>query len=318
MSKADLSSVPEGGLAKTWAALKEGFLQIGDTNLALVSAGVGFFGMLSVFPAIAALIALLSLVADPDIVVAQLENMRGLLPDDVYQIFYAQIVSLVTTSPDTLGWAGAISILVALWSARAGVAAMMTGLNAVHGEKNRATVSHYVRAFFLTLALVGVGIVALITLVVAPVILAFFPLGGVTGILVEALRWLIAVTILLAGVSVLYRFGPNRKKNQGRRSIRPGAVVAVVSWAALSVAFSYYVANFGNYNQVYGSIGAVIAMLVWLWLSSFLILLGAVVNAQVEKHVYGKHIAEAASPFGDLVDAPAEEQADGTPAQPIP
>lgn len=155
------------------------------------------------------------------------------------------------------------------------------------------------------------------TLVVAPVVLAFFPLGGVTGILVEALRWIIAVVVLLAGVSVLYRFGPNRHKGF-RRSIRPGAVFAVVSWAALSVSFSYYVANFGNYNQVYGSIGAVIAMLVWLWLSSFLILLGAVVNAQVEKHVYGKQIAEAASPFGDLVDPPAEEIADGTPERPLP
>lgn len=318
MSEADMGAGPKGGLATSWAALKDGFLQIGDTNLALVSAGVGFFGMLSVFPAIAALIALLSLVADPDIVVAQLEEMQGLLPDDVYQIFYTQIVSLVTTSPDTLGWAGAISILVALWSARAGVAAMMTGLNAVHGEKNRTTVSHYLRAFFLTLALVGVGIVSLVTLVVAPVVLAFFPLGGVTGLLIEALRWLIAVTVLLAGVGVLYRFGPNRNNSHARRSIKSGAVVAVVSWAALSVAFSYYVANFGNYNQVYGSIGAVIAMLVWLWLSSFLILLGAVVNAQVEKHVYGERIAEAASPFGDLIDAPAEEQADGTPALPLP
>jgi membrane protein len=163
-----------------------------------------------------------------------------------------------------------------------------------------------------------VGIVSIVTHVVAPVVLAFITLGGVTGLLVEALRWLIAVTVLLAGVGVLYRFGPNRNNSHARRSIKSGAVVAVVSWAALSVAFSYYVANFGNYNQVYGSIGAVIAMLVWLWLSSFLILLGAVVNAQVEKHVYGEQIAEAASPFGDLIDALAEEQADGTPALPLP
>lgn len=306
-----------GTIATAWAFARDGFVQIGETNLALVSAGVGFFGMLSLFPAIAALIALLSLVSDPDVVIAQLENMRGLLPEDVYNIFHTQIVSLVTTSPDTLGWAGVISITAALWSARAGVAAMMTGLNAVHGEKNRATASHYIRAFLLTLALVGVGVVALVTLVIAPVVLAFFPLGGIAGLLAEALRWIIAVGVLLAGVGVLYRFGPNRGKPY-RRSIRAGAILAVTSWAALSVMFSYYVANFGNYNQVYGSIGAVIAMLVWLWLSSFLILLGAVVNAQVEKHIYGVETPHGASPFEELDIAPAEEIVDETPASPLP
>lgn len=177
MSDTSNAAAPKGALGTAWAALKDGFLQIGETNLALASAGVGFFGMLSLFPAIAAVIALLSLVSDPVVVIAQLEQIKGLLPDDVYDIFNAQIVSLVTTSPDTLGLAAAVSIVAALWSARAGVAAMMTGLNAVHGEKNRTTVSHYVRAFLLTLALVGVGIIALITLVVAPIILAFFPLG---------------------------------------------------------------------------------------------------------------------------------------------
>lgn len=317
MTQTDATTARIRGFGKVWHALRDGVGQIGDTNLALVSAGVGFFAMLSLFPAIAALIALLSLVADPDVVVSQLEQMKGILPRDVYDIVRAQIVSLVTTSSDTLGWAGVISISAALWSARAGVAAMMTGLNAVHGEKNRATASHYLRALLLTAALVGVGIVSVITLVVAPIILAFFPLGGIASILAEGVRWAIAVSILLAGVSVLYRFGPNRGNPQ-RRSIRAGAVVAVVTWAGLSIAFSYYVTNFGNYNQVYGSIGAVIAMLVWLWLSSFLILLGAVVNAQVEKHFYGIDIPEASSPFDDEPAAEPEEIADATPASPLP
>ncbi|UWR26639.1 YihY/virulence factor BrkB family protein [Sulfitobacter sp. S223] len=317
MSDTQVAEMPRGFFGTFWAALRGGFLQIGETNLALVSAGVGFFGMLSLFPAIAALIALLSLFSDPVVVLSQLEDMKGFLPEDVYQIFYAQIVSLVMTSPETLGWAGIISIAAAMWSARAGVAAMMTGLNAVHGEKDRATIRHYVRALLLTLALVAVGFVALVTLVVAPVVLAFFPLGGITGLVVEALRWAIAIGVLLAGVSMLYRYGPNRGKPH-RRSVRAGAVVAVASWAGLSILFSYYVANFGNYNQVYGSIGAVIAMLVWLWLSSFLILLGAVVNAQVEKHVFGVAIPEVASPFEEQPDAPAEEIVDATPAEPLP
>jgi len=317
MNKLSEGAIPLGKLAKTWAGLRDGFLQIGETNLALVSAGVGFFAMLALFPAMAALIAVMSLVSDPVVVIAQLEQMRGLLPDDVYQIFNAQIISLLTTSPDKLGWAGVISIAAAMWSARAGVAAMMTGLNAVHGEKNRATLSHYLRALMLTVALMGVGVVSLITLVIAPVVLAFFPLGGIAALVAEALRWSIAIVVLLAGVGMLYRFGPNRNVLH-RRSIRPGAVVAVVSWAALSVMFSYYVSNFGNYNQVYGSIGAVIAMLVWLWISSFLILLGAVVNAQIEKHAYGVIAPESTSPFEELPDVPPEEIVDGTPDNPLP
>lgn len=309
MSESGTAVRPMGNLMKTWGALRDGFIQIGETNLALVSAGVGFFGMLSIFPAIAALIAVMSLLSNPDVVIAQLERMQGLLPTDVYNIFHTQIVSLVTTSSDTLGWAGVVSLAAASWSARAGVAAMMTGLNAVHGEKNRATASHYLRALLLTFALVGVGVVALITLVVVPVVLAFFPLGGIAGLLAETLRWAIAVSVLLAGVSVLYRYGPNRGKPQ-RRSIRSGAIMAVAGWALLSVVFSYYVKNFGNYNQVYGSIGAVIAMLVWLWLSSFVILLGAVVNAQVEKHFYGVETPDGASPFDELPDVPEEEMVD--------
>jgi len=312
MSDQAATATPKSVFATAWAFLIGGFKQIGDTNLSLISAGVGFFGMLSLFPAIAALIALLSLVSDPDVVIAQLEDMQGLLPDDVYQIFHTQIVSLVTASPDTLGWAGIISIAAALWSARAGVAAMMTGLNAVHGEKNRATASHYMRALLLALALVGVGVVSLVTLVIAPVVLAFFPLGGVAGVLAEAVRWMIAVGVLLAGVSVLYRYGPNRGQSS-RRSIKAGAIFAVVSWAALSVMFSHYVANFGNYNQVYGSIGAVIAMLVWLWLSSFVILLGAVVNAQVEKHIYHYKTPDAASPFEDSETPEDTEDEEGAP-----
>ncbi|MEP3442351.1 MAG: YihY/virulence factor BrkB family protein [Sulfitobacter sp.] len=317
MTQADAVAVQTSGFVKVWRALRGGFGQIGDTSLALVSAGVGFFAMLSLFPALAALIALLSLVADPDVVLSQLEQMRGILPRDVYDIVNAQITSLVTARSETLGWAGVISILAALWSARAGVAAMMTGLNAVHGEKNRATASHYLRALLLTLALVGVGIVSVITLVVAPIVLAFFPLGGVAGIFADGVRWAVAVSVLLGGVSVLYRFGPNRGKPH-RRSIKVGALVAVASWVCLSIAFSYYVTNFGNYNQVYGSIGAVIAMLVWLWLSSFLILLGAVVNAQVEKHFYGLSTPEGASPFEESPVATPEDVVDETPASPLP
>ncbi|SDF21042.1 membrane protein [Sulfitobacter delicatus] len=265
-----------------WDAIKASLAQAAEANLALISAGVAFFAMLSLFPALAALIALLGLISDPVVVVAQLEDVRGLLPDDVYDIINTQVTGLVTARADTLGWAGVLSLFVALWSARAGVGAMVIGLNTVYGERNRKAARHYLHALLLTISLVAVGIVALLTVVVAPIFLAFIPLGPFGNAVADLLRWTVAVVVLFAGVGVLYRFGPNRRAPR-MAWLSSGAILAVMSWAAVSVGFSYYVANFGNYNQVYGSIGAVIAMLIWLWISSFLILFGAALNAQIER-----------------------------------
>lgn len=288
---------PKLGFRGYWDAFKGSLAHVSENNLALISAGVAFFSMLSLFPALAALIALLGLIADPVLVIAQLEEMRGLLPTDVYEIINQQVVSLVTTSGDTLGLAGLISILLALWSARAGVGAMIIGLNAVYNERNRKTAKHYLRALLLTGALVAVGVVALISLVVIPVVLAFFPLGLIGTLLVEGLRWIVAIAVLFTGIGLLYRFGPNRKAARFNW-LSIGAVIAVSFWVVLSFGFAYYVANFGNYNQVYGSIGAVIAMLVWLWISSFLVLYGAALNAQIELRTKVDSTIGPAKPIG--------------------
>jgi membrane protein len=280
-----------------WRALRASIADVPENNLGLISAGVAFFAMLSLFPALAALIAILGLISDPAVVVSQLEGVRGLIPGDVYDILHKQVVGLVTSRADTLGWAGVVSVVVAIWSARAGVGAMVIGLNNVYNERNRKAAHHYFRALLMTVGLVCVAIVALLTVVVAPVILAFFPLGPFGTLMADVVRWSVAISVLLAGVGVLYRFGPNRRAARvGWLTV--GAVMAVASWAIVSIAFSYYVANFGNYNQVYGSIGAVIAMLVWLWISSFLILLGASLNAQIELRTHPDSTIGRSKPLG--------------------
>lgn len=288
-----------------WDAFKASLTQAAEANLALISAGVAFFAMLSLFPALAALIALLGLVSDPVVAIAQLEDVRGLLPDDVYDILNSQVTGLVTARADTLGWAGVLSLLLALWSARAGVGAMVIGLNTVYKERNRKAARHYAHALLLTVSLVGVGIVALLTVVVAPVFLAFIPLGPLGNAVADLVRWSVAVVVLFAGIGVLYRFGPNRRAPR-IAWLSSGAILAVLSWAAVSVGFSYYVSNFGNYNQVYGSIGAVIAMLVWLWISSFLILFGASLNAQIERRTRSDSTIGPPKPRGERGAAAAD------------
>ena len=281
-----------------WRALMGTLRHISENKISLVAAGVAFFLMLSVFPALAAFIALLGLVLDPAVVLPQLEEIRGVLPDDVYDIVSGQITALVNARSDTLGLAGVLSVLAALWSARAGVSALMTGLNDVYKTTHRGPLSHYFRALVLTVLLVLVGIVALVTMVVTPVVLAFFPLGPFGTLAVEVLRWVITVVVLLGATGMLYRFGANRS-GAPFEWMSAGAFVAIGLWIAVSIGFSYYVANFGSYNEVYGSIGAVIAMLVWLWLSAFLVLLGGALNAQIMHQR-----ASAENRTGPRADAP--------------
>jgi membrane protein len=279
-----------------WRAFRDALKLIGEENVSLIAAGVAFYGMLSLFPALAALIAILSLISNPDVVLAQLAEMRDLLPEDVFKIINGQVTSLVTASTGTLGWTGFVSLMVALWTTRSGVGAMMLGLNIVYSEQNRKTARHFLRSLLLTICLVIVGIVALLTVVVAPIVISFFPLGWLTVLLIDVVRLVIAIGVLLAGLSVLYRFGPNRRSAQ-LPWITPGAVLAVVSWVGVSIGFSQYVSNFGSYNQIYGSIGAVIAMLVWLWFSSFLVLLGAALNAQIEQRHMSDGPVDRSSPY---------------------
>jgi len=250
---------------------------IGDKNLGLIAAGVAFYAMLAIFPGIAALIALWGLMSDPQVLIDQLDAIESILPPDVVRLIASQINALSNASGDQLGWAGLLSTLFAIWSARSGVASLMLGLNAIHDRQNRGSLRHYLISLVLTLALLGVSMVTMSAVVVVPVVFSIIPLGGATALLVEIFRWVAAIFVLQAALAVIYRFGPN---NRGERLqwLTPGAVLAVLLWAVASYGFSLYLTNFANYNEVYGSIGAAIAMLIWLYISAFLILLGAEVN----------------------------------------
>lgn len=255
---------------------------LGEKNAGLISAGVAFYGLFAIFPAIAAVIALFGLLADPGVVDTQLDLLAGLMPPAVFGLFAAQIDRLLAAASGTLGVASFVSVGLALWSARAGVAALIRGLNAVYDRPNRSSVRHVLVALLLTVCLVGIAIVALLMVVVAPIVLALVPFETDRGLVLEVTRWLVAMTVLLLGLGLLYRYGPNRRANR-MAWITPGSVMVVGLWIAMSAVFTVYVANFSNYNEVYGSLGAVIALLFWFYLSAYLVFLGACLNVTLER-----------------------------------
>ena len=234
-----------------------------EKNLSLVAAGVAFYAILAVFPALAATIALWGLIGDPAQVLTQAEDFKVLIPADIFALIETQLLALAQA--DGL--------------AQAGVSALIKGLNTIYGAPNRGALRHTATAFLLTLTLIGVALVAIACVVVAPAVLAFIPLGPLAGLGIEIARWAIALTVLLTGFGLVYRIGPNHAGPKPPL-LSPGTGFAVLFWMAASVGFSLYLTNFNTYNRVYGSIGAVMAMLMWLYITALLVLLGGALNSR--------------------------------------
>ncbi len=248
-------------------------------NLGMIAAGVAFFGFLSIFPAFAFVIAVWSFAADPAIIREELNLLADFLPPDALSLLRTQVEALLGASSD-LGWATLLSLLIAFWSARAGVAGMISGLNAVHHHPERNGVHSVLLALGLTLVLVLIALAALLAAVVVPVLLNVLPLGSFTALVLEVANTLLALGLLVLGLALTYRFGPNRPDHVRAQLFTRGLLVAVVLWFAVSRSFVVYLANFNNYNQVYGSIGAVVILMMWLYLSAYAVLLGAAVDAE--------------------------------------
>lgn len=258
------------------------FQEMGERHFSLISAGVAFFAMLAIFPAVAALIALWGYWFDPDVIAAQLELLIEFVPGEAFGILQEQVRRLIEANDSTLGVASLVSILGALWSSRRGVEAMVQGLNAIHGTRGRAGLMPMVRAMVMTVVLIGVGIVSLVSFLIVPIVLALLPLGPAASTALTAARWGIAMGTVAVGLAVLYRHGPNREDATTAR-ILPGLGVAIAGWGAAAFGFSQFLANFGNYNEVYGSIGAVAALMMWFYISAYAVLVGAAVNARLER-----------------------------------
>lgn len=258
-------------------------MRTGRAQVGLVSAGVAFFAMFAIFPAMAAIIAIFSLWADPVVIEQQLDLLVEIIPPQAFDLFRERIAALLAAGRYNLTSASVVSLLVAVWSARSGVAALIQGLSAIYGERQRGGLHHLLMALLLTWSLLVLALLALTAVIVMPVVIAllarYSSIADSTVNFLYLTRWITALTVMLLGLGILYRYGPHRE--HGRAPwITPGALVAIALWFAASYGFSIYLANFAHYNEVYGSIGAVIAVMMWLYLSAFVVLLGGVVNAE--------------------------------------
>jgi len=260
---------------------------LGERRLGLIAAGVAFFSMLAIFPAVGALIALVSFLADPVAVEQALDMAEDFLPDDAFSIISDQIIRLTSTDSEALGLTSIISFLMAMWSARLGVGALIQGMTAIYGGSPRPGVRGTALALFLTVLLIGVGFIAVTAMLLVPVVLTLLgqvlPGDSYLPVIAEVVRWAMAIVALIVGLGLFYRYGPNRPKEQRSPFLSYGLFLALVLWSAASVGFSIFLSNFGNYNEVYGSIGAVIALLMWLYISAYAVLIGAALNHVIEK-----------------------------------
>lgn len=249
-------------------------------NLDLIAAGVAFYAMLAIFPAAAAIIALWGFVQDPAIVSEQVDLLGTFMPPEAFALLRGQVDVLIAANSSTLGWATILSTAAALWSTRAGVGALVRGLNAIYGTKPRQGFWHSFSAITLTLILIGLALVVLVAVIVVPIVLVFLPLGPMTQVALVAARWALLIVAGLAALWLLYRFGPNHD-DRTTRFVSFGAIFALVLWAAASWGFSTYLTNFGSYNQIYGTLGAVIVLLMWFFITAYAVLLGAALNAML-------------------------------------
>jgi membrane protein len=273
------SEIPARGWKDIFWRVYENILK---DRVVLVAAGITFYSILSLFPAIAALVAVYGLFADPATIASNLDQVAGVLPEGAIQVLRDQMNRLAAQGSSTLGAAFIIGLAVSLWSANAGIKSLFDGLNLVYDEEEKRGLIklNLVSLVFTTATLLFV-LVAVAAMVVVPLVINFFGLAEATNLIMRIARWPLLLVIVGLGLAVLYRYGPSRAKAKWRW-ITWGSAFAAALWLAGSILFSWYAANFGSYNKTYGSLGAIIGFMVWIWLSAIVILIGAEIDSETE------------------------------------
>jgi len=270
-----------------------------DDGVTLMAAGVAFYSLLALVPALVALISLYGLIAEPSDVQRQITSSLSAAPVEVREMVAEQLESIVEAS-DGGALLGVIAgLLVALWSASSGVGHLLEAINRAYDEKEtRGFVRKKAIALAFTVSAIVFLAIAFAIVALLPSLVASTSLGAVGRVLIGLLRWVVLLAGMIVGLALIYRYGPDRDNPQWRW-VSPGAIIAAVAWILGSVLFSIYTANFGKYNETYGSLGAVVVVLLWLMLTGYVVILGAEFNAELERQTANDTTRGPAEPMGE-------------------
>lgn len=266
-----------------WGVARRVKDDVAADNLSMIAAGAAFFGLLALFPALAAAVALYGLFTDPTAVSAHLDQLAGFAPEQVRTLLAQQLQRITAATDTSLGIGAVVALLIALWSAGKGVKSLMTALDVAYDEREtRGFFKLNFTAVALTLAMLIVVPLSLAAVAVLPALVDRLPLPDIVATAARWLRWPLLAAMSAAVIALLYRYGPSR--NTPRETISwPGAIVATVLWLIASALFSWYISNFGSYDQTYGSVAALAVVMMWFWLSALAVLIGGEINAELER-----------------------------------
>jgi membrane protein len=293
------ASSPSEIPAKGWKdILWRVYQNLPEHRVLAMAAGVTFYVLLAIFPAFAALVSVYGLFADPSAIGQHLNDLSNVLPGGATEVIGDQLQRLTSQPPSKLGFALFFGLAVSLWSANAGMKALFDALNVVYGEKeNRGFIKMNVISLAFTIGALLFMALALAAITILPVVLNALGLATATEWLIELGKWPLLLTGVALGIALVYRYGPSREKPQWRW-VTWGSAVAAIAWLIMSLLFSWYSANFGSYDKTYGSLGAAIGFMTWMWLSSTVILVGAELDAEMEHQTKRDTTTGAGKPMG--------------------
>jgi membrane protein len=268
-------------------------------RLLSIAGGVSFFALLAIFPAITALVSAYGLFFNPGTIVDDIGQLNDVVPVTVLTIVHEQAMRIASNSGQTLSLGLVLGILISLWSAMGGVKAIIDALNVIYEQReSRSLIKLNAVALIFTLFGFATFLFAMAAIVVLPLVLSPIGLGSLAETITRIARWPVLLIFLLFGLAILYRYGPDRRAARWQW-VSVGSVFAALTWFAASFLFSWYLTNFANYNATYGSLGAVVGLMTWLWISTIVVLLGAELNAEIEHQTACDSTIGVQKPLGE-------------------
>jgi membrane protein len=302
--------------ARGWQQVaKRGWREAKADQVPLLAAGVAFYAFLAIFPGLIAVVSIYGLFADPATIANQLNSLTTALPQEASKVITDQ-VSMLSSRRQTLGVGLILSVLIALWSASAGISNLLTAINMAYDEEEkRGFVKKRLMSLGMTLgAIVFMVIILGLVAVLPPLLRSVFGTGALRWVL-QIIGWLVMVVLVAAALAILYRLGPDRDAPR-MRWVSVGAVVATVIWLVASIGFSIYTSTFGNYAKTYGVFAGIVVLLFWLWLTMYAILLGAEINAEAEQQTIADTTKGQEEPLGERGAVKADSIPSGDPEAP--